>query len=47
LQAEVREIVARKLPAISTERLFPVYEKVAATPKKYPRTWAEMRRNPL
>ncbi len=47
LGLELRETVERLLPGTDIERLFPVYEKVAATPKRYPRKWAEMKAKPL
>jgi 16S rRNA (guanine527-N7)-methyltransferase len=37
----------RALPGTDIVRLFPVYRKVAATPSKYPRPWAEIKRAPL
>jgi 16S rRNA (guanine527-N7)-methyltransferase len=37
----------RELPGTDIVRLFPVYEKVAATASIYPRPWAELKRKPL
>ncbi len=47
LGLELRETIERKLPGTDIVRLFPVYEKVAPTLKRYPRTWAEMKAKPL
>jgi 16S rRNA (guanine527-N7)-methyltransferase len=42
------EDVVRSVLAVSgATRLFPVYRKVRETPRKYPRSWAEIRRKPL
>lgn len=36
-----------ELPGTEVVRLFPVFTKVARTPRDYPRLWAEIRRKPL
>ncbi len=41
---EVREAV---LPPDGAPRVFPVFRKVAPTPRRYPRSWAEIRRRPI
>lgn len=40
-------VVERILPGTDIRRACPVYRKVAATPLRYPRTWVEIRREPL
>jgi 16S rRNA (guanine527-N7)-methyltransferase len=42
----LRDVVKRVLPGIDAERVFPVYEKTAETPRKYPRSWADIKRAP-
>ena len=37
----------RTLPGTDIERLFPVFRKIAKTDRRYPRTWAEIKRQPL
>jgi 16S rRNA (guanine527-N7)-methyltransferase len=37
----------RELPGTDIVRVFPVYSKVAPTPARFPRPWAEMKRRPL
>jgi len=37
----------RPLPGTDVVRYFPVYRKVKATPERFPRSWAEIRRRPL
>lgn len=41
------DVVVRTLPGRDLERAFPIYEKVRATPKEFPRPWATMRQKPL
>jgi 16S rRNA (guanine527-N7)-methyltransferase len=41
------DVYERRLPGTEVVRLFPVYRKVDATPTRFPRTWAEMKRRPL
>ncbi|MEZ0325499.1 MAG: 16S rRNA (guanine(527)-N(7))-methyltransferase RsmG [Fimbriimonas sp.] len=47
LGIQLKDTVNRTLPGTDIERLFPIYEKIAPTPKRYPRTWAEMKTKPL
>ncbi len=47
LGVKLEEVFERPLPGTDIVRLIPIYRKVAATPKRYPRTWAEIRRKPL
>ena len=47
LGLKLAEIYERRLPGTDIVRLFPVYAKTASTPDRYPRTWAEMKREPL
>jgi 16S rRNA (guanine527-N7)-methyltransferase len=37
----------RELVGSDAKRVFPLFRKVRPTPKKYPRTWAEIKRSPL
>lgn len=37
----------RTLPGTDVLRAFPIYEKVAATPDKFPRRWADIKAKPL
>lgn len=37
----------RPLPGTDIIRVAPTYEKLGSTPPKYPRAWADMKRNPL
>ena len=41
------KVVDVTLPSTDVVRCFPIYEKVKPTPKRYPRSWAEIRRAPL
>jgi len=47
ISLQLEQVHERQLPGTDIVRLFPVYRKTDATPKKYPRTWAEMKRKPL
>ena len=47
LGLELASIEQRTLGETGIVRCFPVFKKVAATPAKYPRAWAEIRRQPL
>lgn len=40
-------VVERPLAGTDIVRLFPLYRKLKATPKRYPRSWAEMKRKPM
>lgn len=42
-----KETQEQTLPGGDEIRAFPIYEKVARTPKTFPRKWAEMRKKPL
>jgi 16S rRNA (guanine527-N7)-methyltransferase len=44
LGLELREVFRRRLAGTEVERLMPCFEKVRATDRKYPRSWAEIRR---
>jgi len=44
---KLTEICERALPGTEIVRLLPVYAKTSPTPEKYPRAWAEMKRNSL
>lgn len=46
LGLSLRETVTRSLPGTDVVRAFPRYEKTAPTPKKYPRSWAEIKAKP-
>jgi 16S rRNA (guanine527-N7)-methyltransferase len=46
LGIELTDVLERRLPGTDILRVFPVYRKVFATPKRFPRTWAEMKRKP-
>lgn len=37
----------RNLPETDVQRAFPIYEKVAATPERFPRRWADIKAKPL
>jgi len=43
----MRESHSRRLPGTAIERWLPIFEKVAPTPDRYPRPWAEIKRRPL
>ena len=43
----LESVEERSLPGTDVVRVFPLYRKVKATPKRYPRTWAEIRASPL
>jgi 16S rRNA (guanine527-N7)-methyltransferase len=47
LGLRLESVERRKLESLDVERLFPVYRKVRATPSKYPRKWAEIRKEAL
>lgn len=39
--------IERALPGTDIIRAFPIYKKVAPTPAKFPRKWADMKKSPL
>ncbi|MFI5387101.1 MAG: 16S rRNA (guanine(527)-N(7))-methyltransferase RsmG [Fimbriimonadales bacterium] len=47
LGLELVEIYERALPGTDVVRLIPACRKIQPTPKRYPRTWAEIRRKPI
>ncbi len=47
LGLDVERIDEDVLPGSDIPRLFPVLRKVAPTPARFPRTWAEIKRRPL
>lgn len=47
LGLKLEQVVRRRLAPIGAERAFPIYRKVAPTPKQYPRSWTETRAKPL
>lgn len=47
LGLKLEALEERRVAGTEVVRLLPVYRKVAATPERYPRPWAEMRRKPL
>ncbi|HWA83359.1 MAG TPA: 16S rRNA (guanine(527)-N(7))-methyltransferase RsmG [Fimbriimonadaceae bacterium] len=47
LGLRLENVVEKALPGTEIVRLFPVYRKVAKTPERYPRPWAEIRRRPI
>jgi 16S rRNA (guanine527-N7)-methyltransferase len=47
LGLELVSIQRQVLPGTEIERVFPIYKKIAATPRKYPRDWATIRKKPL
>jgi 16S rRNA (guanine527-N7)-methyltransferase len=47
LSLQERERLRVDLPGTDTVRLFPVYEKLARTPRNYPRRWPEIKAKPL
>lgn len=47
LDLELVSIEKRTLPVIDAERIFPVFKKVRATDRKFPRKWAEIRKSPI
>lgn len=47
LGLELLEIWEAELAPAGAPRVFPVYRKVAPTPRRYPRSWAEIRRRPI
>lgn len=47
LGLSLREVVRRVLPDVAALRVFPIYEKTAATPASFPRSWAAMKRKQL
>jgi len=47
LGLEFRAVERRSLPTTDIVRIFPVYRKVKQTSHLYPRTWAEIKRDPI
>lgn len=47
LGLELEEAQPKEIPGTDIFRLFPIFAKVAPTPKTYPRAWATMRAKPL
>ena len=47
LGLELEAVETRSLPSGMGERLFPLFRKVSATERKYPRRWAEIKARPL
>ncbi len=47
LGLKLEGIEGRELEGSEARRAFPLFRKVRPTPKKYPRTWAEIKRKPL
>ncbi|HVT14383.1 MAG TPA: 16S rRNA (guanine(527)-N(7))-methyltransferase RsmG [Fimbriimonadaceae bacterium] len=47
LGLHLEAVVEKALPGADIVRLFPVYRKVAKTPERYPRSWAEIKRLPI
>lgn len=47
LGIRLKEVVLRMLPGTDIERAFPIYTKVAATQKRFPRKWADIKNSPL
>ncbi len=47
LGLELESVHRIQLRRSDVERIFPIYRKSAPTPKKYPRSWAEVRNKPL
>jgi 16S rRNA (guanine527-N7)-methyltransferase len=47
LGLELLTIRERPLPGTDVIRAFPVYRKIAETPARYPRPWAEIKRRPV
>lgn len=47
LGLQLDRVVERCLPGSEIRRVCPVYRKVASTSTRYPRPWAEIRRDPL
>lgn len=47
LGLELEQVYERPLQEIDAVRLFPLYRKVAKTPRTYPRRWAEIKIRPL
>ncbi|MCH7903060.1 MAG: 16S rRNA (guanine(527)-N(7))-methyltransferase RsmG [Armatimonadetes bacterium] len=41
------KVVDVTLPTTDVVRCFPIYEKTSRTPKRFPRSWAEIRKAPL
>lgn len=44
---ELSSLEERKLPGTDIVRLFPIFTKVAKTPKGFPRGWAQIKANPI
>lgn len=47
LGLQLESVQRRELPGTDVVRVFPIYRKFGATPGRYPRTWAEIKRRPL
>jgi len=47
LGLRLARVVERILPVLEAPRMFPIYEKVRATPARYPRSWPEIKRQPI
>lgn len=47
LGLELVSVEQKELPETDIVRVFPIYKKVAATPRKYPRSWAEIKKRSL
>ncbi len=47
LKLKLLEVKVIRVPHTDVVRKIPLYQKVAKTPARFPRTWAEMKKNPL
>jgi 16S rRNA (guanine527-N7)-methyltransferase len=47
LGIQLEGVHERNLSGTEVVRVFPVYRKIAPTPERFPRTWAEIKRKPI
>lgn len=47
LALELEGVEERVLPVVEAPRVFPIWRKKGQTPSGYPRSWAEIKRNPI
>ena len=47
LGLKLEQVVEESLPGGDEVRAFPVFRKIAETPRPFPRKWAEMKGRPL
>lgn len=46
LGLDLTEVITANIPGTDVSRQFPIFEKKAVTPNKYPRSWSEIKKEP-